>query len=227
MKWQQRQCGDNAWRMRDCFNHLLKKNATHNETFATLASLKKDWEEQLRIIVDAEIATLSKCYEAIQPKLLALKPLSFADRVLESTRLHAHVFESCYSFRNRSPVARWSLLEDATFLFRSIYVDQLYHYFSRFPSSRFQIWSSEEFSRRPKGYLTQMVHWLGLDTKEVNATVVDGNHHVRDYVSTIPPDVRNKVLGFLKDHNERLFEYLTVLGFKQSVRMLKRHFVTE
>ena len=55
MKWQERVCGEDAWKMPDCFKQLISVNVT-------LDSLQRDWQNGLRSLVDRELDVMGQCH---------------------------------------------------------------------------------------------------------------------------------------------------------------------
>lgn len=212
MKWQERVCGRAAWRSPDCYRQLIGRRGV------TLKSLQRDWQLELDQIVRTEIDLLRKCYG----KLPVANNRWFEDKPL--TTRYRSLFSDCFRLTHMKPYKLWEHLEDKSHVYRSVYIDQLLHWFHAYGDHSIIIWSAEEFESTPRPLMRQMTKWLGLNEGLLDETVIDGKHHSRSYIAEILPETENLLREFFRPHNERLFTFLEAKGFYDTARSLRNIF---
>ena len=242
MKWQERVCGDKAWKMADCFHQLINVNTT-------LASLQRDWQEGLRRLVEEELVDLEKCHSLAHESTTHHADVGHHDvyrvqgqgstgltgvrdqvttKAGETSNQHEREYDQvllqCLGLSTLNSVDLWHQLEDHSNVYRSVYHDQLARWMHVYPSTSFLIWSSESFEQTPHQHMEEMIEWLGLDPREVDPAVMNAKHHQRQYISSVPADVEARLMNFFRPHNERLFQLLVEHGFGEAVGELKSHF---
>jgi hypothetical protein len=219
MKWQEQICHQDAWKSSDCF---LRVNRT-------LADLKSDWTQKLRTTVTKELRRLQYCLEP--PRHTRSKALTVQEAALpshnglnETPPAIDNLLENCLNVGSGGAAGLMHTLEDHSHIHRSLYIGQLKRWFDRFDASSFLIWSSEEFERQPQKHMREFVSWIGADPESINEDSIGGNHHQREYVATMPADIKQQLLDFFAPHNEHLFQFLNERGFHDQVQSLRRHF---
>ena len=203
MKWQERLCGSDAWKMPDCYK-------LHFNDSASQERIKSGWNAQLRETMDEELERIEPCYQQ-----------AFSDTgMFNSTRLY-----DCFNLTALDSVTRWHQLEDHSHVYRSVYVDQLEKWIRQYGARNIRIWSSEEFRRDPESHMQQLLDWFGFEHSKSNLSSLQDQHHTRKYIADIPPDVRERLSKFFAPHNKRLFSLLKRNDFPQeTIDQLKKHF---
>jgi len=92
------------------------------------------------------------------------------------------------------------------YLEHGIYVDKLKRWMSVFPKEQFLIIQSEEFSKDPSKVYNETLQHLELPEWKLKEYK---RYKKLDYKDkNIDPQLRKKLEGFFKPHNEKLFEFL-------------------
>jgi hypothetical protein len=203
MKWQERICGADAWRVANCHDNMNRSKS----------SLAEDWVNGLQSLIDIQLPVLESCY--------ANGSMDGIDE--EDATWHAHL-DRCLGMVDKQGWDLWPILEDETTLFRSIYVDQLARWYRYYDPRQIMVWSSEDFQQQPVQHMTRFVTWLGLDRERTRPDVIDWKHHQRDYVTAVPDGIRTVLSQLFKPHNERLYRYLRSRGQTASVERLRHYF---
>lgn len=133
--------------------------------------------------------------------------------------------QDCFKLRNKTNVEVHGILDRLSFVWYSMYADQLTWWFQHFKPSQFLIWSSKDFhhvrecsavprcihtsttTQNPEAHMSQLVEWLGLPLESINTEVkLSRTIGSAMYISKIPRDLTAKFDTFYKPHNERLFQ---------------------
>lgn len=88
-----------------------------------------------------------------------------------------------------------------SYLARGVYADQLQNLFGVFPRDQILALRAEDLFERPEEILSTVFHFLGLPPARAERYVPQ---NVGGYESTIPPELRPRLVEYFRPHNERL-----------------------
>lgn len=196
------------------FNHRWRKKyplAALKLKMPNLSDRVQMWLRDLNETVEGQLSALERCYERL------------GSNAYEQMR---EVVPMCARFAEAAPHEKEDSIISIELGGRGVYVDQLSRWFSQFPRERFLIWVSEDFKETPFAHLDQLVSWVGLDPRH---TSEEGREAVRernarevaaDYPQT-PSHTKERLYGFFRPHNERLFAFLEKEGFGAAANRMR------
>ncbi len=100
--------------------------------------------------------------------------------------------------------------QDAPYLSRSIYVDQLLRWFEFFSKEQMLILKSEDFFERPVETLKVVLDFLELPDWQPEASELQRRRHTGGYKQKMDPSTRRRLEAYFEPHNKKLYECLDV-----------------
>lgn len=102
-----------------------------------------------------------------------------------------------------------------SYIFRSIYHDQLWRWMQLFPREQIKIIQAEAFFKNPKEIMLDVIEFLGLepytfceeDFAKTWGGGVSNNFNPQDY-EALDSNTRSFLTDFFKPYNEKLFELI-------------------
>ncbi len=100
--------------------------------------------------------------------------------------------------------------QDAPYVSRSIYVDQLLRWFEFFDKEQMLILKSEDFFERPVEILKIVLNFLELPDWQPEASELQRRRHTGGYRQKMDPSTRRRLEAYFEPYNKRLYECLDV-----------------
>jgi hypothetical protein len=105
----------------------------------------------------------------------------------------------------RDPAYKSYAHQHHSYLARGVYVDQLLAWRRLFPAEQVLVLSSEALFEDPTATLDKVLRFLGL---RGSGALAFPERNKGSYAAPLSPERRERLRGYYRPHNERLYEYL-------------------